>query len=266
MEFHKNKEFERMFFIKKNYSVSRRANIDNNVIIGDYCVIEDDVTIESGSVLKNNVFIGSNTYIGKNNKIFSFATIGSISQDRKYSEEPTYLSIGNDNIIREYVSINRSTFINSKTKIGNNNLFLAYSHIGHDCVIEDNITLGCYTALGGHSVIMSNARICAHSIVVPFCRVANYSFLAANSKIILDMMPYILAEGNPAILRGLNIWALKKYKNNSINIIYKIYKVIINNKINMNEKIEQITKIDPFDDLGYLSFIKNSKYGVISNA
>lgn len=254
-----------MFFTKKNYSVSRKANIDKNVKIGDYCVIEDDVTIESGSKIKNNVFIGSNTHIGKNNEIYPFAVIGSTSQDRKYSEEPTHLRIGDNNTIREYVSINRSTIVNSETKIGNSNLFLAYSHIGHDVIIENNITLGCYAALGGHSMVMSGARICAHSMIVPFCRVANYSFLAANSKIILDMVPYIIAEGNPAILRGLNIWALKKYKNNSINVINKIYNVIINSKINMYEKIEQINNIDPTDELGFLAFIKSSKYGVISN-
>jgi len=255
-----------MFFIRKNYSVSKKANIGNNVTIGDYCVIEDDVTIESGSVLKNNVFIGSNTRIGKNNKIFSFATIGSVSQDRKYAEEPTHLNIGNGNTIREYVSINRSTVVNSSTKIGNNNLFLAYAHIGHDCTIENNNTIGCYVALGGHSVVMNNMRICAHSIITPYCRIANYSFLAANSKINLDMVPYITAEGNPAMLRGLNIWVLKKYKNNSIGVIDKIYKVIINSEITMHEKIKLIEKIDPSDELGFLSFIKNSRYGVICNA
>ena len=254
-----------MFFIKRNYSVSKKANIDSNVKISDYCVIEDDVTIESGSVIKNNVFIGSNTHIGKDNEIFSFATIGSISQDIKYTKEPTYLSIGNNNTIREYVSINRSTIVNSKTIVGNNNLFLAYSHIGHDCTVGNNNTIGCYTAVGGHSVIMNNSRICAHSNITPFCRVANYSYLAANSKIILDIVPYVLAEGNPASLRGVNIWALKKYKINLIDAINKIYNVIIHEKINMYEKIELIGNIDPSDELGFLSFIKNSKHGVICN-
>jgi UDP-N-acetylglucosamine acyltransferase len=147
-----NKGLE-MFFIKKNYSVSKKAHIDNNVTIGEYCVVEDDVTIESGSILKNNVFIGSNTYIGKNNIIFPFAVIGSTSQDKKYSGEPTFLKIGNDNVFREYVSVNRSTKVNDETKVGNNNYFLTYSHVGHDCIIKDNVTVGSHAALGGYSLV-----------------------------------------------------------------------------------------------------------------
>jgi len=255
-----------MFFTKKNYTVSKKSFLGKNVKIGDYCTIEDDVLIGDGTILKNNTFIGSNTRIGKNNVIHPFAFIGNISQDRKYTGEPTYLEIGDNNVFREYVSINRGTSVNSKTIIGNDNLFMAYSHVGHDCIVEDHVTIANYAALGGHAVVKSYARVYSYSALIPFCRVGNYSCLAANSISILDLIPYAVAEGNPAKLRGVNIWKLKNMeKRDSIAVIKKIYSVLVDDKKNMPEKLSLISNLDLSDALGIQSFIKESKLGVICN-
>lgn len=254
-----------MFFKKKNYTVSKTAVL-GNIKIGDYCTVEDYAIIGDGTVLKNNSFIGRNTRIGKNNKVHPFAAIGNISQDGKYTGEPTYLEIGDNNVFREYVSVNRGTSVNAKTIIGNDNLFMAYSHVGHDCIVEDNVTIGNYAALAGHAVVMSNARVSAYSAIIPFCRVGNHSFLTANSISISDLVPYAVAEGNPAKLRGVNIWKLKKIdKRDSIAVMMKIYAVLVDDKKIMPEKLSLINNLDPSDALGIQSFIKGSKLGVICN-
>lgn len=252
-----------MFFIKK---YRNNIQIENNVKIGKNIIIGKNVVIKSGTVIKNNVIIGDNTIIGNNNKIFSFSSIGSISQDRKYIGEPTYLEIGDNNTFREFTLVNKGTNINSKTIIGNNNLFLAYSIIGHDAVIKDNSIIGCYSAVGGHSSLFNNVRLCAHSCVTPFCRMGEYSFLAANSKIISDIIPFCTAEGNPAKLRNINIWALKKqnFNKEKVQILRKLYETVINEEMQLTDKLNTITTIDPTDIFGIYSFIKCSKFGVIN--
>jgi UDP-N-acetylglucosamine acyltransferase len=261
-----------MFFTKKNYTVSKTAIIGKKSKIGDYCVVEDgvivkdNVTLGEGTRLMNHSIIGDNTEIGKYNTVHPFAVIGGISQDYKYTDEPTNLKIGNKNVFREYVTINRGTSANSTTMIGNNNLFCAYSHVGHDSTVKDYVTVGNYAALGGHAVIMSNARVCAFSAISPYCRMGDYSFLAANSMCILDLIPYAIAEGSPAKLRGVNIWKLKKINiRDSIPVIKKIYKILVDNKHIMSEKLPLINNIDPSDTLGIQSYIISSKFGVINN-
>jgi len=133
--------------------IHSRANIDENVEIGPFCLIEDDVTIGEGTKIHNNVTIFPGARIGKSNTIFPNATIAAIPQDLKFSGEYSELFIGDNNIIRESVSINRGTSASGKTVIGNNNLFMAYSHVAHDCVIGNNCILANSVALGGHVYI-----------------------------------------------------------------------------------------------------------------
>jgi UDP-N-acetylglucosamine acyltransferase len=246
----------------RKYKVSKTANIGKNVRIGDYCIIGENTIIKSGTELKNNVIIGNNTTIGNNNVFFPFSTIGMISQDRKYAGEPTYLEIGDNNVFREYVSVHRSSNSNGITRIGNNNLFLAFSHVGHDAVVENNVILSSYAALAGYSSIMEHSRLNAYSGIMPFCRIGKYAYIAANSKIINDIIPCVTAEGSPAKLRGLNIWALKKQKKNIIPLLKEIYDVLVDSSMLMKEKIEIIKEKEIYENLDISSFIIDSKYGV----
>jgi UDP-N-acetylglucosamine acyltransferase len=248
--------------ILRRYRIGKTTNIEKNVKIGDYCIIGENTIIKSGTELKNNVIIENNTTIGNNNIFFPFSTIGMIGQDKALTGEPTYLEIGDDNIFREYVSVHRSSNINGITRIGNNNFFLAYSHVGHDAAVANNVILYNYAALGGYSSIMEYSRLNAYSCIAPFCRIGKYSYIATNSKIINDIIPYVTAEGSPAKLRGLNIWALKKHKKNTIPLIKEIYDVLIDNSILMKEKIEIIKAKEACGNLDISSFIIDSKYGV----
>ncbi|MDR1149750.1 MAG: acyl-ACP--UDP-N-acetylglucosamine O-acyltransferase [Spirochaetaceae bacterium] len=246
----------------RTYRVSKTADIGKNVRIGDYCIIGEHTIIKSGTELKNNVIIGNNTTIGNDNVFFPFSTIGMVSQDRKYAGEPTYLEIGDANVFREYVSVHRSSNTNGTTRIGNNNLFLAFSHAGHDAVVENNVIVSGYAALAGYASIMEYARLNAHSSVMPFCRIGKYAYIAAHSKIINDIIPYVTAEGSPAKLRGLNIWTLKKHKKNTIPLLKEIYDVLTDSGMLMKEKIEIIKEKEAGENLNITSFIIDSKHGV----
>jgi UDP-N-acetylglucosamine acyltransferase len=250
----------------RKYKISKTANIGKNVRIGDYCIIGENTVIKSGTELKNNVIIGDNTTIGNDNVFFPFSTIGMISQDRKYAGGPAYLEIGDGNVFREYVSVHRSSNANGITRIGNNNLFLTFSHVGHDAVVENNVIVSGYAGLAGYASIMEHARLNAYSGILPFCRVGKYAYIAANTKITNDIIPYAAAEGSPAKLRGLNIWALKKHKKNSIPLLKEIYGVLADSGMLMKEKIEIIKEKEAGENLNITSFIIDSKYGVCTEA
>ena len=222
--------------------INKKAKISNKVNIGPFCNIGPNVELSEGVELISNVHIEGNTIIGKNTKIFPFASIGTQPQDLKFNNEENSLLIGEQNIIREYVTINPGTEGGgSKTIIGNNCLFMISSHIAHDCIIGDNVIIANNVPLGGHVTIEDSVVIGGNSAVQQFTRIGRLAMIGGMTGVIKDVTPFGLSIGNRNYLQGLNLIGLrrKKYDNKKIMGLDKAYKEIFSSK-NLHENLSKI--------------------------
>tara|TARA_B100001540_G_scaffold289477_1_gene285470 strand:- start:133 stop:918 length:786 start_codon:yes stop_codon:yes gene_type:complete len=215
--------------IHKTAIISETAKIDDNVEVGPYCVIGPNVTISKNTKIHSHVNIVGNTFIGTGNEIFPFASLGTPPQDLKYKGEKNSLFIGNNNKLREYVNINPGTQQGGAiTKIGNNNLFMVYCHIAHDCNISDNIVLANNVQVGGHVIIENNAIIGGSCAIHQFSRIGESSMVGGMTGVLSDVIPFGLSLGNRNILAGLNLIGLRRAKisNENIKIMQQAYEII----------------------------------------
>ncbi len=246
--------------------VSERAFLSCGVEVGAFSIIEDEVKIGENTKVGPNCFITGATTIGKNCRIFKGAVVGSPPQDLKYKGEKTYLEIGDNNIIREFVTINPGTEEGSKTIIGNNNLIMAYSHIAHNCRIADNCILANGATLAGHVEIEERVVIGGLVAIHQFCRLGKFSIVGGCSKVVQDIPPYSLADGHPAKVRGVNLVGLKRagFSKESINILHKAFKVLFFESHTLGVASEIIEKGLPLTpEIEYLlKFLKDSKRGI----
>ena len=197
--------------IHKTAIIDPKAKISTNVSIGAYTLIGPNVEIGENSIIQSHVSIVGHTKIGINNKIYSFASIGNDPQDLKFAGEETKLEIGDNNKIREYVTINPGTAGGGGiTKVGNNCLFMVSSHIAHDCLVEDNVILANNVPLGGHAHIESNVIIGGNSAVQQFTRVGRSAMIGGMCGVVRDVIPYGIAHGNRSVLHGLNLIGLRR--------------------------------------------------------
>jgi UDP-N-acetylglucosamine acyltransferase len=227
--------------IHKTAIVDPKAKIGSNVEIGPYCVIGPDVEIGENTIIQSHVNISVSTKIGKGNKIYPFVSIND-PQDLKFNGEPTKLIIGDNNKIREYVSINPGTVGGgSKTVIGNNCLFMISSHIAHDCQVGNNVIIANNVPLGGHAIIEDNVIIGGNSAVQQFTRIGKMAMIGGMSGVLHDVIPYGLSTGNRNSLQGLNLIGLRraKFKNKDILCLSEAYKEIFATK-NINENISKL--------------------------
>jgi UDP-N-acetylglucosamine acyltransferase len=190
--------------------VHPQAVIRRDVEIGPYCLVGQHVSIGDGTKLLANVVIQGHTEIGTDNVIYPFAVIGGTSQDKKYRGEVSYVRIGDRNQIREYVTINRGTEAQSATVLGSDCHLLAYVHVAHDCRIGDRVVMSNLTQLAGHCMVGDGANIGGMVGVHQFVRIGRLAFIGGRSKILKDCPPFMLVEGNPAWVRGLNRVGLKR--------------------------------------------------------
>jgi UDP-N-acetylglucosamine acyltransferase len=191
--------------------VSAEARLAPDVAIGAFSVIGPEVEIGAGSTVASHVVITGRTRIGRRNRIFQFASIGEIPQDRKYGGEPTATSIGDDNVIREFVTIHAGTAQDrGTTTIGDRNLLLAYSHIAHDCLIGNDTTFSNNAQLAGHVVVGDYAVLGGFVGVHQFCRIGAHAMIAAGSIVLQDVPPFVTAAGYPAKPRGINAEGLRR--------------------------------------------------------
>ena len=222
--------------------IDPKAKISKNVKVGPFCYIGPNVQIDEGVELISNVHIEGNTLIGKGTKIFPFASIGTQPQDLKYENEINSLSIGEKNIIREYVTINPGTKGGgSKTIIGNNCLFMISSHIAHDCKIGNEVIIANNVPLGGHVTIEDSVVIGGNSAVQQFTRIGRLAMIGGMTGVLKDVIPFGLSIGNRNYLQGLNLIGLrrKKYENQKIMGLDKAYKEIFSSK-NFHENLNKI--------------------------
>ena len=229
--------------IHKTAIIDSNAKISQNVTIGPYSVIGPNVEIGDGTVIQSHVNITGNTKIGANNKIYPFASIGNDPQDLKFKGEKTLLEIGDNNKIREYVTINPGTEGGGgKTKVGNNCLFMVSSHIAHDCIVGDNVILANNVPLGGHAHVDDNAIIGGNSAVQQFTRVGKFAMIGGMCGVVRDVIPYGIAHGNRSILQGLNLIGLrrKNISNKEILSLSEAYKIIFKNE-NLTENLSNLS-------------------------
>jgi len=242
--------------IGKNVKIGPWTHVAANVVIGDDCEIS------------SHVVINGPTKIGRGNRIFQFASIGEDCQDLKYAGEPTELVIGDNNIFRENCTVHRGTIQdNSLTQIGSNNLFMAYTHIAHDCMVGDNCIMANGASIAGHVHVGNHAILGGMSGVHQFCHIGDHSFVAANSLVLKDIPPYVMASGQPAKPFGLNSEGLKRrgFDNSTILEIKRAYKSVYRQGLTVEEAVEKISatkEIQPELSL-FTDFIQKSSRGII---
>ena len=239
--------------IHKTAIVDVKAKISDNVEIGPYCIIGPEVEIGTKSVLHSHVNIVGNTKIGENNQIYPFSSIGTPPQDLKYKGEKNSLVIGDNNKFREYVNINPGTKQGGGiTKIGDNNLFMVYCHVAHDCLISNNIVLANNVQVGGHVTIQNNAIVGGSCAIHQFSRIGESAMIGGMTGVLSDIIPFGLSMGNRNNLMGLNLIGLRRSKvsNENIKKIQLAYEIIFKTA-SFRENIEQLN-----DDLKNNEFVK----------
>jgi len=243
--------------------IDKKAKIVKNVKVGPFCYIGPEVQIADNVELISNVHIEGNTKIGKNTKIFPFASIGTPPQDLKYKGESNSLEIGENNVIREYVTINPGTKGGGeKTVVGNNCLLMISSHIAHDCYIGNNVVIANNVPLGGHVTIEDSVIVGGNSAVQQFTRIGRLAMIGGMTGVLKDVIPFGLSFGNRNYLRGINLIGLKrnKYDNKKIMELNVAYKKIFSSK-NLHENLGKINGEYKGNDLvaEVINFISKDK-------
>jgi len=252
--------------IHKTAIVSKNAILADDICIGPYTFIGDNVFIGDGSKIDAHCLIEGHTIIGKSCEIFTGAVIGSRPQDLKYKGEKSFLEIGDNNVIREYCTFNLGTGDGGKTVVGSNNLFMAYSHIAHDCIVGNNCVIANNGTLAGHVAIEDKALVGGLVAIHQFVRVGRLSIIGGCSKVVQDIPPYSTCDGHPARVYGLNLIGLKRSgtSKESIGQLNRAFKILFNSGLTAKHALEKIEKeIKPCEETSYLvNFVKNSQRGL----
>ena len=248
--------------------VAPDAEIGEGVVIGAYSVIGAGVKIGDGSWVGPHAVINGPTTLGRQNKVFQFASVGDAPQDKKYAGEPTRLEVGDRNVFREFCSINRGTVGGrSVTRIGDDCLFMAYSHVGHDCIVGNRCVLSNCTALAGHVELGDWVIMSGYSAIHQFCKIGAHAFLANNAAVTRDVPPYLLVAGSPAEPKGINSEGLKRrgFDATQITNIKNAYRLLYRSGLKLAEATTQLNglaatqpELKPFVD-----FLSSSERSII---
>jgi UDP-N-acetylglucosamine acyltransferase len=248
--------------------VDPAAEIGDGVRIGPFSIIGPDVCIGSGSTIGPHVVIRGATRIGSGNRIYQFASIGEDAQDRKYRGEPARLEIGDGNVIREYVSINRGTgHGGGVTRLGDRNWIMASCHIAHDCQVGNDTTFANGASLAGHVTVQDHATLGGYTLVHQFCMIGAYAFTAFGSVISKDVPPYLTVAGNPARARGLNKEGLKRngFSEPTLKVLQQAYRILYRSGVPPEEQVKMLARQAAQDpEVGLLvGFLEQHRRGII---
>jgi UDP-N-acetylglucosamine acyltransferase len=249
--------------------VSKKAELGKNVKIGPYSVINDHVVIGDETEIAAHVLIDCHTTIGQRNRIFTGAVIGSESQDLKFQGEVSYVKIGDDNILREYVTVNRATEPGGTTIIGNKNAILAYCHVAHDCILGNRITISNVTTLAGHVQVEDQAGLGGYVGVHQFVKIGSMAYVGGWSKVVKDVPPFVRVSGTPLRVYGLNTVGLerKEVPPESRRALRKAYTLLFRSDHNVSQALEMIEKeIPPVQEVvDLVQFVSSSERGITRN-
>ena len=248
--------------------VDPSAKVPKSCTIGPLCVIGANVELGENCELISHVAVHGPTRIGNNNRIFPFASIGSEPQDTSYKGDPTQLEIGSNNVIREYVTINRGTNKGGGiTRVGNFTLIMAYSHIGHDCQVGDHAMLVNGATLAGHVSVGEWAVVGAMSAVHQFTRVGAHSYIGGGTIIVQDVLPYSLTSAKrDAKAYGINKIGLQRrgFSDERLQVLHRAFRTLTASKMNTSQAIEKLKAEEQTDDLRHLlEFIEQSQRGFV---
>lgn len=244
------------------------AVIGENVTIGPWTYIGKDVVVGDNCEISSHVVIKGPTRLGQGNRIFQFASIGEDCQDLKYAGEPTELVIGDNNVFRESCTIHRGTIQdNSLTQIGNNNLFMAYTHVAHDCIVGSFCIMANNASIAGHVHVGDYAILGGMSGIHQFCHIGEHSFVAANALVLKDVPPFVMASGHGASPFGLNVEGLKRrgFEKADILNIRRAYKEVYRKGLSVEEALIEVDKLSETTPAvkTFADFIKQSSRGII---
>ena len=247
--------------------IDPQAQIDSGVEVGPFAVIGPHVRIGSGTTVGPHAVIDGWTEIGPDNRIFQFAAVGGIPQDLKYRGEETWLRIGSGNIIREFATLQPGTVTGiGETVIGNGNMFMAYCHVAHDCIVGNRVIMANGSTLAGHVQVVVFAILCGLSDVHQFTRVGESAMLSGGAMVGQDVPPYTIAAGDRARMRGLNLVGLRRrgFSEEVISQLKKAYKILVFSKLRLADALARIrseTQLQP-EVLHFLEFIEQSERGI----
>lgn len=249
--------------------ISDSAIIGENVAIGPYCVIGDHVTISADCVLKSHVAIDGPTTIGTGNTFYPFSSIGHRTQDLKYIGEPTSLIIGDRNTFRENCTIHRSTSPETPTTIGNDNHFLAYSHVAHDCVVGNHCIFSNNGTIAGHVIVEDYVIISGFAAVHQFCRVGAHALIGGCTKCVQDVPPFTIVDGTPAVVRSINQVGLQRrgFSDEDISMLRRAYKrIFLKKSTNLTLALAELHAAESAKNphvKALITFLETSERGVI---
>lgn len=247
--------------------VDPSAEIGEGAVIGPYCVVEKNVVLGDDCWLQHHVTLCGPSRIGRGNQFYAFASIGQRTQDLKYAGEPTHLEIGDGNTFREFATVNRGTAPGAFTRVGHRGNFLAYSHIAHDCIVGDDVIFSNNGTLAGHVTVGDHAVIGGLTAVHQFCRIGRFAITGGCSKIVQDVPPFMIADGNPAEVRGINNVGMERhgFAPETVKQIKEAYRIIYRAKLNVTQAVERIRgELSPTPEIAQLiEFLETSQRGII---
>jgi UDP-N-acetylglucosamine acyltransferase len=242
------------------------AELGEEVQVGAYCVVGAGVVLGARCRLHEHVVIAGPTTVGPDNEFYPFSSIGQRSQDLKYTGEPTYLEIGSGNVFREFVTVNRATAPEGSTRVGHNGNFLAYSHIAHDCTVGDGVVFSNNGTLAGHVEVGDGAVIGGLTAVHQFCRIGRLAITGGCSKIVQDIPPFMMADGNPARVRHINQLGLERagVPPETIRAVKDAFRVLYRTDLNTAQALEQLKRdFSATPEIGHLiDFVAASPRGI----
>jgi UDP-N-acetylglucosamine acyltransferase len=235
--------------------IHKGATLADDVSVGPFCVVHDDVQIATGTRLESNVVLEPGTRIGKNCRLSPGCVLGGPPQDHKYRGERSLLVIGDNNVIREFVTIHKSVGEGIATRIGNDNMFMAYAHIGHNCEIGNNNTFSSYVGLSGHVVVEDNTVFGGMVGSHQYCRIGKMAMIGGMSKINVNIPPFMLADGSPCRVMDLNTIGLRRHgvPPTVRAVLRQAYKLLYRSNLNLSQAMERIEdELEPCEELEYL--------------